>query len=282
MSKLDKLKSLKAQQANNALDLLKDNTDENLFDEMHKETDNVSNSELQNESHGITENQPGISKTKSDEKITAGITDALKETEPITTENNVGENKKDTEKTVENIAGAITETNVEAKPETTEKKEPSKNKKENQNKSEESEVYYINPTRQYTTQKAKEGTSKRLTIRVPLELYNDILEISETNRISMSLFARAAIENCLEVDNFNELIWYEPSIVKCQAKDSKFSITGKVRHKDVAGSTKFITTVVKAEDYNKMIDIASEHDQIESLNDLFVIYLNTQLVKINE
>lgn len=282
MSKLDKLKSLKAQQANNALDLLKDNTDENLFDEMHKETDNVSNSELQNESHGITENQPDIPKTESDGKNTAGITDALKETEPTTTENNVGENKKDTEKTVENIAGAITETNVEAKPETTEKKEPSKNKKGNQNKSEGNEVYYINPTRQYTTQKAKEGTSKRLTIRVPLELYNDILEISETNRISMSLFARAAIENCLEVDNFNELIWYEPSIVKCQAKDSKFSITGKVRHKDVAGSTKFITTVVKAEDYNKMIDIASEHDQIESLNDLFVIYLNTQLVKINE
>ena len=281
MSKLDKLKSLKAQQANNALDLLKDNTDENLFDEMHKETDNVSNSELQNESHGITENQPDIPKTESDEKNTAGITDALKETEPTTTENKVEEIKKNTEKTVENIAGAITETNVEAKTETTEK-EPSKNKKENQNKSEESEVYYINPTRQYTTQKAKEGTSKRLTIRVPLELYNDILEISETNRISMSLFARAAIENCLEVDNFNELIWYEPSIVKCQAKDSKFSITGKVRHKDVAGSTKFITTVVKAEDYNKMIDIASEHDQIESLNDLFVIYLNTQLVKINE
>lgn len=282
MSKLDKLKSLKAQQANNALDLLKDNTDENLFDEMHKETDNVSNSELQNESHGITENQPDIPKTESDEKNTAGITDALKETEPTTTENKVEEIKKNTEKTVENIAGAITETNVEAKTGTTEKKEPSKNKKENQNKSEESEVYYINPTRQYTTQKAKEGTSKRLTIRVPLELYNDILEISETNRISMSLFARAAIENCLEVDNFNELIWYEPSIVKCQAKDSKFSITGKVRHKDVAGSTKFITTVVKAEDYNKMIDIASEHDQIESLNDLFVIYLNTQLVKINE
>ena len=282
MSKLDKLKSLKAQQANNALDLLKDNTDENLFDEMHKETDNVSNSELQNESHGITENQPDIPKTESDEKNTAGITDALKETEPTTTENKVEEIKKNMEKTVENIAGAITETNVEAKTETTEKKEPSKNKKENQNKSEESEVYYINPTRQYTTQKAKEGTSKRLTIRVPLELYNDILEISETNRISMSLFARAAIENCLEVDNFNELIWYEPSIVKCQAKDSKFSITGKVRHKDVAGSTKFITTVVKAEDYNKMIDIASEHDQIESLNDLFVIYLNTQLVKINE
>ena len=282
MSKLDKLKSLKAQQANNALDLLKDNTDESLFDEMHKETDNVSNSELQNESHVITENQPGISKTESDEKNTAGITDALKETEPTTTENNVGENKKDTEKTVGNITKAITETNVEVKQETTEKSEDPKNKKEDQNKSEEKEVYYINPTRQYTTQKAKEGTSKRLTIRVPLELYNDILEISETNRISMSLFARAAIENCLEVDNFNELIWYEPNIVKCQAKDSKFSITGKVRHKDVAGSTKFITTVVKAENYNKMIDIASEHDQIESLNDLFVIYLNTQLVKINE
>ena len=248
---------------------------------MHKETDKVLNSELQNESHAITENQPGISKTESDEKITAGITDALKETEPTTTENNVGENKKDTEKNVENISETITETNVEVKQETTEKSEAQKNKKENKNKTEENEVYYINPTRQYTTQKAKEGTSKRLTIRVPLELYNDILEISETNRISMSLFARAAIENCLEVDNFNELIWYEPSIVKCQAKDSKFSITGKVRHKDVAG-TKFITTVVKAEDYNKMIDIASEHDQIESLNDLFVIYLNTQLVKINE
>lgn len=282
MSKLDKLKSLKAQQANNALDLLKDNTDENLFDEMHKETNSVSNSELQNESHVITENQPDIPKTESDEKITAGITDVLKETEPTTTENNVGENEKDTEKTVGNITEAITETNVEVKQETTEKSEAQKNKKEDQNKSEEKEVYYINPTRQYTTQKAKEGTSKRLTIRVPLELYNDILEISETNRISMSLFARAAIENCLEVDNFNELIWYEPSIVKCQAKDSKFSITGKVRHKDVAGSTKFITTVVKAEDYNKMIDIASEHDQIESLNDLFVIYLNTQLIKINE
>lgn len=281
MSKLDKLKSLKAQQANNALDLLKDNTDENLFDEMHKETDSVSNSEPQNESHGITENQSDIPKTESDEKITVGITDALKETEPTTTENNVGENEKDTEKIVENISETITEINVETKPETTEKSEDPKNKKENQNKSEEKEIYYINPTRLYTTQKAKEGTSKRLTIRVPLELYNDILEISEANKISMSLFARAAIENCLEVDNLNELIWYEPSIVKCSAKDSKFSITGKVRHKDVAG-TKFITTVVKAEDYNKMIDIASEHDQIESLNDLFVIYLNTQLVKINE
>lgn len=281
MSKLDKLKSLKAQQANNALDLLKDNTDENLFDEMHKETDSVSNSEPQNESHGITENQSDIPKTESDEKITVGITDDLKETEPTTTENNVGENEKDTEKIVENISETITEINVETKPETTEKSEDPKNKKENQNKSEEKEIYYINPTRLYTTQKAKEGTSKRLTIRVPLELYNDILEISETNKISMSLFARAAIENCLEVDNFNELIWYEQSIVTCKAKDSKFSITGKVRHKDVAG-TKFITTVVRAEDYNKMIDIASEHDQIESLNDLFVIYLNTQLVKINE
>lgn len=281
MSKLDKLKSLKAQQANNALDLLKDNTDENLFDEMHKETNSVSNSELQNESHAIAENQPKISKTKSDEKITAELTDDLKEIEPTTTENKVEEIKKDTEKTVENISETIAETNVEVKQETTEKSEVQKNKKENKNKTEENEVYYINPTRQYTTQKAKEGTSKRLTIRVPLELYNDILEISETNKISMSLFARAAIENCLEVDNFNELIWYEPSIVKCQAKDSKFSITGKVRHKDVAG-TKFITTVVRAEDYNKMIDIASEHDQIESLNDLFVIYLNTQLIKINE
>ena len=281
MSKLDKLKSLKAQQANNALDLLKDNTDENLFDEMHKETNNVSNSELQNESHAITENQPEILKTESDKKNTVELTDILKEIEPTTTENKVEEIKKDTEKTVENISETITETNVEAKPETTEKSEASKNEKVNQNKSEENEVYYINPTRQYTTQKAKEGTSKRLTIRVPLELYNDILEISEANKISMSLFARAAIENCLEVDNFNELIWYEQSIVTCQAKDSKFSITGKVRHKDVL-STKFITTVVKAEDYNKMIDIASEHVQVESLNDLFVIYLNTQLVKINE
>lgn len=191
-------------------------------------------------------------------------------TEPVITEEKV-ELEEKPEKEQERVVVVVkdTEKNVETTEEKVEKHLETEN-----------ETCYVSQNKRYSIQKSKAGVPKKLTIRVPETLYQEINEFCEQNSIAMSLFAKAAIENCIDVD-YKSLIWYGNSFATCEAKDSKFAIKAKIKYK-VAAETKAIACTIDGELYNQTIAKASEYQDVESLNDLYILYLNTQLVKIKE